>query len=488
MAKKKRSEWIEDARQAQEEGNIERANAIYSALDMPLVEAPRSAVEEVMSPFSEVSEFGTDMISNIPGSVMNQVEGITEAVTNPMETLATLGRTARGGAQRVGRLAEEAYNTGMNLMDIGPERPRELPPGEDEAMFQALLDTYSDRYGSPEAALETLRTDPASVALDVAGVTAPFAPKMANLAPPVAVTRAGLRGGGRLAREMSENMMESAMKPSTVIPTLEREAMVRTALEYGINPTQRGVQRLKRITDSLSDDVGRLIEEANRAGGQLPADYVLRYLDELRAQKGGPLLDAGTDLKLIDDMEAQMRESFKRTGKDTLDARDLQDIKLDLDQKIDWVAKDKPKKNTRMQVRKAMRRAAKEGVTELAPWVAGKNEQLSRLFSLKKPLDRAESRISNRDLIGMGDYLNLGAGGVVGAATGNPALGVGVMAAGELLTNPRISPYLAQGLNRVGRLASGADRGVAGANRGTAPMLMMLEAANRIEEDEEERL
>lgn len=483
MATKKRSEWIEDAKRAERGGDLDRANQIYTALGMPAVEPPQEAqAAPSLGPLDDISAFTMETLSNIPGSVARQGQGLMEAASNPMETLSAIGETLQGGAQRGGRLAQEMFNTGMNILDTGETREQNLPPGPQEPRFQALLDTYSDRYGSPGQALETLRTDPATVALDVAGVTAPFSPRMGNISPPVAVSRGVAKGTGRLAREASENIMESAMKPSTVIPTLEREAMVRTALEYGINPTQRGVQKLKTTVGSLSDDVGRLIDEANAAGKELPADYVFKYLDDLREKKGGPLIDAGTDLKLIDDMEAQLRESIARTGRTTLDARDLQDIKLDLDQKINWVPTDKTKKTTRMEARKAMRTAAKEGVTELAPGVAGKNEQLSRLFSLRKPLERAESRISNRDLIGMGDYLNLGAGGAVGMVTGNPALGMGVMAAGELLTNPRISPHIAQGLKNVGRLAEGADRAIGSTTRVSPPMLMMMDSADEVED------
>ena len=91
----------------------------------------------------------------MPGSVEALGQGIWDAASNPVETARGLGGTVIGAAQHL----KDYLGVPTNEF-VGDWRPEAAAAGQH----------YADRYGGTDAALKTLRTDPAGTALDVLGL------------------------------------------------------------------------------------------------------------------------------------------------------------------------------------------------------------------------------------------------------------------------------------------------------------------------------
>ena len=435
-------------------------------VDMGAAVREAASVNPVIETAREVGEFGYDVLTNAPGSVGDQVEGIVSAVSSPIETAKALRDLAIGTGENIADYArEQAYHFGVS--DELPE-----PPSEAAQSAQALRDFYARRYGSREGFVEAVREDPAGVLLDASALS-PAAPRLAAANPLLAVSRGSTSATQRLARRGAEALMESAIKPGNTLPRTARQRITDTALEFGIKPSAAGIEKLNNLTSDIGSRIDGLIASSANAGATVSPDSIFRYLDDLRKRKGPPLPDAADDLKIIDAMEDSMRQSIRLAGKTELSPLDLQKIKRDLYNKVDYTPPGKRKKQTKMEARKDVARAAKEDVAELVPEAAELNEPFGRLLELRRPLERAEGRISGSQAVGLRDVAALGAGGAA-ATFVNPVLG-GAIIASDVLTNPRVSPTVALGLNRVAQGAGAANRALnSGAVSRTMPFTQFL--------------
>ena len=106
----------------------------------------------------------TEMAKNIPGSAYDVGKSMVHAITNPAETINTLGAAAFGGSENVAEAA--GLEKPENLSDVGRYSK--------DANLQQTADivggVYKDRYGSWDKAKETFKTDPVGALLDVSMV------------------------------------------------------------------------------------------------------------------------------------------------------------------------------------------------------------------------------------------------------------------------------------------------------------------------------
>ena len=117
--------------------------------------APPSPKGAMGEPDRSVGEYLGEMLGNIPSSAGQVVDDLWQAVSNPIDTGKAIGSAAVGGVQH----AKDAM--GIPTTDLwGDQRPA----------ASAVAGYYSDRYGGGEEFLDSLRTDPAGVALDVGGL------------------------------------------------------------------------------------------------------------------------------------------------------------------------------------------------------------------------------------------------------------------------------------------------------------------------------
>jgi hypothetical protein len=98
------------------------------------------------------------MLSNIPGSSARLIENVATAFEHPLDTLRSIGSIPVGLAEKAG-------------IPVGTPGT-----GEHDAAQQldSMWDALKQRYGSPQAFAETLRTDPVGVVADVSAIASGF--------------------------------------------------------------------------------------------------------------------------------------------------------------------------------------------------------------------------------------------------------------------------------------------------------------------------
>lgn len=166
------------------------------------------------------------MTQNIPSSALQTAKNTLEPLASPRETIVNLGNTFFGLVQKLfpGQQAAEPY-------------------------ADALFDVFKKRYGTGQAALNTLENDPVGVLSDVAGLMTGGGMAASKL--PGAAGRAGqsiaktgaaidpinmavnvprVTAAKLLPESLPVSLYESAAKFGTTIPTNERRAMAQTAL------------------------------------------------------------------------------------------------------------------------------------------------------------------------------------------------------------------------------------------------------------------
>jgi hypothetical protein len=151
-------------------------------------------------------------LTNLPESAGKFVGGIYEAVTNPIETVKTIGMAAAGGLKNILPKPVTDFITSIS------SEPGKI--NEAVAIADAIGGIYKERYGSVEGLKKTLATDPVGAAADlstilsggagaagVAGLTGtarvlssaasatnPLTPIVATAALPVRATARGVGG------------------------------------------------------------------------------------------------------------------------------------------------------------------------------------------------------------------------------------------------------------------------------------------------------
>lgn len=99
-------------------------------------------------------------LGNAVKSTGDVVKGIAGAVTSPVQTL-------KGAANLAGGIARKVTPDNVERM-LGGDPDND--PNNQEAMVDALVDFYKNRYGSLRKAADAVYDDPAGVALDIATV------------------------------------------------------------------------------------------------------------------------------------------------------------------------------------------------------------------------------------------------------------------------------------------------------------------------------
>ena len=145
---------IELARRQQSQNPFEMEIARRAAPQQP---APASGGRVVRPPEQDrsVGEYLGEKLGNVPESAGQVASDLWEAVSNPIDTGKAIGSAAVGGMQL---LKDEIGVPTRNTW--GDQRPAARAVGQ----------YYSDRYGGGQEFLDSFRTDPTGVALDVGGL------------------------------------------------------------------------------------------------------------------------------------------------------------------------------------------------------------------------------------------------------------------------------------------------------------------------------
>ena len=401
----------------------------------------------------------TEMIKNFPSSLKQEAIDIGSALMSPMETGESLINLIVGGVQKLDP-------TGVT--------------GNDKIKYaNAIGEYYANKYGSFNAFKRELQNNPASVLGDASmfltggstavAKTSSIANKVANsntlrkisdvasdtakvsasidpfnLALNVPLTGAGqgvrLLGAGE---DVASNLYESALKPSMTIPQKQRKAIVKTALDKKLGINSSGVDKLQSRIAELNNRVDNLLETATDADVGIPTEVVFKNLDELKKDVGGFRIEAADDLKEVARIEKALRKQIRKIGKQkTVSAKDLQEFKIDISNKVNWKSKNLRGSPIEEKMFKSLGKGAREGIAESIPEISVLNKELSELLNLEPYLIRGADRIGNRDYMGIGSGIKASGGRAVG---GDVGAGAGLLAG--IFDAPRVKSRLGIAIN-----------------------------------------
>jgi len=382
-------------------------------------------------PSQEFSAMQT--VKNIPSSAVKFGKDITYPFLHPVDTAKGLGNLAMG-------VTEKAI------------------PGEQqhEVYADQVGQFIKDRYGSLDAAKQTLMNDPVGMLADMSlAVTggSMLIPKVGKLGkisnvakttgmaidPLNIVLNTGKYAAGKLTpAKLPASMYESAAKFRTGLDKKTRMRITDTALNENIMPTQAGIDKLNNIVDGLNNKVNELIDTATTKGVSVQKEQLYQHLHELQKNVGGVKVNAPKDLRIINTYVDAMDQYLDDIGKNTLTPRDLQDFKVDAYKAIDFDRSNLKSIRAIEEANKAMAKAAKAELEKIYPEIKDLNAREGRLLEARPELERSASRIGNLNVVSLDPMVKAGAGGVVGGAPGG-LLGGGL----SVLDMPRPKAKLA---------------------------------------------
>lgn len=368
-----------------------------------------------------------EMISNIPDSAVQYGKDIYNALSNPVDTVKNLGKLAMGIAEK-----NQSWRAFL---------PAEEQEGDNEKYADAVGDFLVNRYGSIDAAQNTLMKDPVGAMADVSmvltggGSAAARLPGMAGQIGKTVQTagkavepintaltatklpKAAVIGAAKMLPDsVPTKLYDSAAKFSTTIPKNTRKQITQTALENRIMPTGKGVEKAFGIMRDLEDGVDGLIKKATAEGKLIPRRVLYQHLNKLRKDMGGVKANATNDLKQINDVAKSFELNLKRMNKEMLTPDELQSFKRDVYKRVNYAEVHGKAEPGRDSAQKAMAQAAKEAIEKTAPGVGELNKQYGKMIDLIQPLQRSANRIDNRNLIGIDAPIKVAAGASVGGA------------------------------------------------------------------------
>jgi hypothetical protein len=471
----RRADLLEAYKLARQLGDDEKALKYGEELERMDAEKQKPvAPSPIVTPEQNLDGFSTwQMIKNIPSSAAQYGKDIYNSVVNIDETVPGLLNLANSAGQKIDSLLVphlpdwfvENTNRSQNwLADRGLPVNRNAVEGDQMtydnlAPAEAMGRVFADRYGSGDAALKTLESDPVGVLGDVSGLL--------TLGGGTGIRGLGVAGRAvdplnltkniikepmrRISPKWPEEMYQSAVKFSTTIDEAERGKLARTALDEGILPSEKGLQKARAIITGLNDELTGLINEADAAGKLVPVNAVFRALRGLRKEVGGAKLEAPTKLKHIDNLAKEFHEHMKSRGQTHMTISEVQEFKKSIYKDVfgDKVAvRTIPEKD---RARLGMAQGAKEIVENELP--AGRAREINAreggLLALEKALDRPVSRINNNNLIGMDAPVKTGLGYMLGEAVGSPELGTGLGYFSSLMGQPAIKTRNAMLIDRL---------------------------------------
>lgn len=370
------------------------------------------------------------MVSNIPESAAQYGSDIWQAVTNPVDTLTGLGQITAGAIQK---FHPDAINQ------------------EHVPLAEAAGDYYGGRYGGLDEFKQTLMTDPVGVASDAAGLFGGVGllPKLGkvgqvgSMLDPITAAGTGL---GKLPPTMYE-------KAAKIHSRFDSPALIQTALDQGIMPTEGGLKKAQGKVDKLHNQVVSMIDEAGKNNSTIKVDDMLTPLQEMRQQIDttvSPTREA--DLAAIDNIITGMQNSVEATGKADIPIAEAQALKKQLQSHINWRRKAQTADPMTMQSDKTMAQGVRESIEQILPEAKGINLQQKDLLDLMEGLEVPASVIGRRSPISLETSATTAAGTLAGSAIGMPMLGTGLAFGLSVLAKPTIQAKLAIEMNRIKKL------------------------------------
>jgi hypothetical protein len=383
-------------------------------------------------------------IENTPKSAKQFVTDLVTPFLHPKDTAKALGALGEGLAQK-------------------------FVPGrqENEQIVDDLVEMFKERYGGIENIKKTISEDPVGVVADISSLLVPagavakgvgaiskvekvsklgrLTAKAGELLEPVSAVGKAVKGvvSKIIPKEMPTNLYQSAAKFSTVIPENIRKSLSTTALDNRIMPTLKGLDNLRENINSINDEITTLIDGATKSGKQIPINALFTHFKKLRKDallSGEPI----SQKRAIDNIARQISKANRKVKKGFLSPGEAQKLKQNIYKETESLYSKATQRPIKGKTKQAVAKAAKESLEKLFPEIKQLNRNEGSLLALRKELEKSASRISNRDLLGIGIPIKGGAGGAIG---GMPGL-LGGAALG-LFDTPAVKAKLAIVLNSL---------------------------------------
>ena len=403
----------------------------------------------------------TEGVKNLPKSALKQVTSIWEAISKP-------GQTWEG----VKSLSKDIYKNQMTvaLKDMGfdPakikfEEGSLLEHIEKTPALDIVVDDLQKTYGSYEGFKEAVAKDPARILMDIGTIAAPAAKgveaaAMASKLPGVAKVAGAVSKGAALTEPITaasvgtkkavgtiskltgkafesltpSGLYKSAAKMSTVLSEAERTHLADVALEAGIMPTIKGLEKIDGKITKIDETIAGMIDEANLTGNQMPLGELFKEFKDLKSKR--TLSASGLkDARAIDRVRKEILKANAKIKRGKLTPKETQQLKQTIYKDISNHYNKMKNSSANISSQKAVARGAKKYLESILPEIKSLNKADADLINLKNALDRPVSRIANRDIIGLGMASKAGGGGVVGGMVGGPEIAAAAAASGVIL-------------------------------------------------------
>jgi len=419
-------------------------------------------------------------VKAFPSSAKNQITSFFDAITSPAKTW-----------QGVKALSKDIYKNQMEvaLKDMGfdPEKVKFeegsiLEHIEKTPVLDTVVDDLEKTYGSYEGFKEAIAKDPARIMTDISTLLVPTAkiaegaalaaklPAVAKVAEKVArgaaltepITAAATTAkqvvkttskltGKAFPSLTPTGLFESATKMSTKIPQKERVRLANVALESGIMPTMKGLNKIDDKIAKIDNTIADMIDKADTTGKKMPLGKLFKEFKKLKEER---LLStkAKEGVRAINKIRKSMLEANAKIGRGKLTPKEVQTLKKTVYKDLQGAYENIKNSTASIKAQKAVARSAKEYLEELLPEIKQLNKTDSDLIKLRSALEAPASRIRNHQLMGIGSGIKIGTGAGVGAAAGSPeltALLTGLATAQSIFDHPMVKSKLAIVLDKL---------------------------------------
>lgn len=433
-------------------------------LAQPRYELVDPSLDGDIPDISGAVNFVSDMASNVVPSGKRALEGLGQVIMHPIDTAEAIGKVGFGAAQKL------PFVPGTQFVPYA------------DAAGQML----ADRYGSPEAIANTVRTDPIGSLLDVAtlatgaGAAVNGAGKVAQIGNAARAAEA-LGSAGRVltktgqladpltplsylakpvtvpvkaaAKETAkyfspEKIYERAAKlPPRSVSKKERDKAINAAVEERIPISEKGLEKTNRLIGEIGDQMDAILNDPKYANARIDPLEVAMNADDFVRPIFENQADNIADLAAID----AVLNNFYKTHKTPLTIAEANRLKQGTRQALNKRAYDQ-RQGPGVETEKAIAHALKKAVDDIAPEVKSLNQRQGGLLALAGELPQAVNRTGNHNwwsALGTG-----GAGAGAGYLAGGP-IGAGLGAvAGSVLRRPAVQSQIAFAADAIRRGAA----------------------------------
>ena len=404
-----------------------------------------------------------ETVSNIPSSALQFGKDVVQPIIHPIDTAKSLQSLGQG-------LIEKAFVPSViDGVDFGQT--------ENEEVVDAVGGFINERYGSIDAFKNTVQQDPVGALADVAaifsggstllpktgkvGAIASAANRVGAILDPLNVSASAVKtlakSGKVIPKALPEKLLESALKFKPSIDPKQRANMTKTALREGIMPTVAGLEKITKKLGSLNDRLDTIIDGATERGVEIPVGAVFSELKKLRKDIGGIKVHAASDVRIVNKVAKSLGEQLKTLNKEKITPRELQDLKTDAYQKINFDLGQGKAGFAKNEARSSIARGAKLALEEIDPSINPINRQMGDLIELNKELKSVVSRLDNRNLISLDTAAKIGAGAGAGTTMGDPIMGTAIGTATAAAGSPRVKARTALILENIRKNAETID-------------------------------